>query len=286
MGWHAQGNARGRRLIVSAEEGLAEIGPGSGCVIARMPLEGANSICFGRDALYCAADDGAIWRIHPESFVPMALFFCGPGINSLCLHAREERLYALCADADSLLMCCARTGQPLLVNRAGVNPQGMAYAEKEGMIAVAGGEQEAVLLFDDQTLQLLDVLPMPGMVSAVAVSHGRIYALCMDETLSSILVTVRQRDARRSLRLPGPPGLLEPGPESILAAAKNRLYAVSAEGDEILSCVPMPGRAGKLFGCPAQDGAIMLDRVSQVLYIRSGLCWRMLMRGVRDAVML
>lgn len=47
------------------------------------------------------------------------------------------RLYALCADADSLLMLDAVSGAPMMVNRVGVNPSAMALDETGTLLAVA-----------------------------------------------------------------------------------------------------------------------------------------------------
>lgn len=272
------------RLIASTAEGLTVLEPGSGRIMGSMRLDGACAVCCGRRAVYCAADDGAIWRIDPDRLSPTAIFSGGPGITSLCVDAREERLYALCADADSLLMCCAQSGQPLLLNRAGLNPQSMIHARAEGLIVVAGGEDEHVLVFCDKTLQLADVLPVKGIACAASLRGNMIYALSMEEAQSCLLTAAERGGKIRRIRLPGLPGMLLAEEGGVIAAAGNRLYAIDPEGSAVTKDMRMPARTGKMISFSGREGsAAILDRAAQNLYMRTGaLSWSLVMTGVRD----
>lgn len=76
-----------------------------------------------------------------------------------------ERLMILCAEADSVLLLDAVCGAPMVLARAGVNPQHMSLDESGEVLAVAAGESGEVLLLSARSLALLRRLPMPELCS-------------------------------------------------------------------------------------------------------------------------
>lgn len=89
--------------------------------------------------------------------------FCRrPGHASAAALADGERLYALCTEADSVLLLDAVSGAPLILNRAGLNPQNITLDETGDTLAAAAGESGDVLLLHARTLSLLARLPVAG----------------------------------------------------------------------------------------------------------------------------
>lgn len=267
------------RLIISGQQGLSEY---LGCRWSGiLPFEGADVMCAGRDALFCAARDGLIWRLNSRTLTPEALFFGGPRIRGMCLSKDGKRLYVLCGDADSVLMCCARSGQPLLINRAGVNPQSIALDECGETIIVAGGECAKTLVYRADTLTLVQALPMPGAVMAAAAHHGAVYSLCMDEQLSSLFVT-EAGGVRSILTIPGYPGGIFIEKDCLCVSVCGEIIRISQDGGTIRACSPAPGTAKRMIRC---GGSLwVLDRESQRLYTACSQGFMPMNSDVCDAV--
>lgn len=274
-------------LIVSGGDELREFPLPGASGGRRIRLEGSGALCAAGDSVFCACDWGdVIWRIDGALLVPTGLFAGGPGMCDLMLSPDGELLYALCADADSLLALSASSGAPLMVNRVGVNPRSLSMDESGEVIAVAGGECASAVLLSARTLKVLGQIPMPGIVYSVALCAGRVHALCLNEALGSTLITVLPGGARRTLRLPGMPGLLARGARELVAATHEHLFFVSPDGSRILRSRDAAGRAGRLFDL---DGALILhDSLGEAVYRRAagGGCWRLVAEGARDATIL
>ena len=285
MGRERVCSAMERRIIVSGGDELREFLPPGMAPGRRIRLEGAGALCTSGGQLYCACDWGdVIWRLDGERLVPTALFAGGPGICQLCVSGGGGRLYALCADADSLLMMDASSGAPLMVNRVGVNPCAMALDETGAVLAVAGGECGEAVLLSAHTLCVLRRLSMPGMVYAVALRAGTVYALSLNEALGSTLTTVAPNGVRQTLNLSGMPGAVVPCGEEMLCATHERLYAVSPGGERILHAREAAGRAGRVL----QNGKTLLlcDKLGEAVFslgLGTGR-WRLVCERARDMV--
>lgn len=244
-------------------------------------LEGAGALCVSGGDVFCAGDEGrVICRLDRAALMTQALFAGGPGICELLVSPDGAYLYALCADADSVLLLDARSGQPMIVCRAGCNPRRMAlYGD---VLAVAGGESGCVHLLNAHTLREQESLAMPGPVYGAAIGGGAVHALCLTQALDSLLVTVRP-GGREEIALCGMPGCLLPAEHGLLAAAQGRLYAVSPEG--VISARPVPGRACRLLGISGRLFA--LDEFTGRLFAcgGAGQGWRLLCIEARDAAM-
>ena len=253
----------------------------------RIRLEGSGALCAAGNSVFCACDWGdVIWRLDGGMLVPTGLFAGGPGMCDLLLSPDGERLYALCADADSLLALSATSGAPLMVNRVGVNPRSVSMDESGEVLAVAGGECASAVLLCARTLRVLGQIPMPGIVYSVALCAGRVHALCLNDSLGSTLTTVLPGGVRQTLRLCGMPGLLLRGRRDLLAATHEHIYAISPDGTRILRERDAAGRAGRLF--EREDGMILHDSLSESVFSmseRSGR-WRLIAEEARDATLL
>ncbi|MGN0773150.1 MAG: YncE family protein [Candidatus Ventricola sp.] len=269
-----------RELIVSTGGGI-RVCALSGEVRQQTALEGAGALCAAEEHLLCACGNGReIFRLDRRTLMPQALYPGGPGVCDLRMSQDGRRLAVLCGDADSVMMLDARSGQPLFVSRVGCNPRQMAL---EGdTLAIAGGESGCVHLISARTLEAEGCLSMPGPVYSAAIGRGRVYALCLTQTLDSLLVTAQPGGARQMQALCGMPGCLLLREELLLAATQRRLYAVSVDGGRVLSQSTAPGRArrmledaGRLFAC---------DLLGERLFAcqRPGGRWRPLHAGVRD----
>ena len=219
--------------------------------------------------MFCACRE-AIWRLDRASLMPRALFAGGPGVCDLLCSADGTYLYALCAEADSLLMLDAKTGDMLLLNRAGVNPRHMVICG--GMLAVAGGEEGSVLLFDSVTLRIEACLYMPGPVYSVALDGKRVHALCLTPTLSSLLVTVNPGGDRLLLPLPGMPGRLLHCGNVLLAGTQDALHVISPDGGCCLYRRRAPGRPAWVEN--TENGLLWLDLCSERLFLFSASGWQ------------
>ena len=190
-------------------------------------------------------------------------------MRSLLLSPDGERLYVLSAEADSVLMLRARTGEPVYLNRAGVNPRELAL--DGDVLAIAGGESGAVFLLSSDTLRCLKVLEMPGPVYSAALFGGILYALCLSPSLSTLLIAQNRCGIRCMHELAGMPGSLLVRRNRLLAATDGMLYTVSLDGRVILGKQCIPGRAVWL--CSAGEDLLMLDGYTERLFLlgKSGM---------------
>lgn len=271
-----------KRIIVSGDDAIRELLPGR-APGRRIQLEGSGALCTGRKEIFCACSWGdMIWRLDAERLVPTGLFAGGPGVSELLLSDDGRRLYALCSDADSLLMLSAETGAPMMVNRAGVNPQSMTM--DGDVLAVAGGEYAATVLLCAKTLDVMAQLPMPGIVFCAALSRGTVYSLCLDETLCSTLMTVSPGGARRTLKLCGMPGALLATEHALLAATHEHLYSVALDGSRVLRERAAVGRPGKLIA--QGERLLACDTLSEGMFeLGARGEWRRVMERVSHAAL-
>lgn len=277
----------GERLIVSGGDELREFRLDDAGQGRRIRMEGSGALCAAGDSVFCACDWGdVIWRVDGGMLVPTGLFAGGPGMCDLLLSPDGKRLYALCADADSLLTLSAASGAPLMVNRVGVNPRQVAMDESGEVLAVAGGECASAVLLSASTLNVLGQIPMPGIVYSVALCAGRVYGLSLNDALGSTLTTVLPGGVRQTLSLPGLPGLLFRGRRDLIAATHEHIFAISADGTRILGVRDAAGRASRLF--EREDGWIMHDNLGESVYrLRKGSGrWRLVVEDARDATLL
>jgi len=235
----------GREVIVSSGDALRMVSLENGREMQRIPLERAGALCISESQIYCACGD-AIWRLDRRYLTPTGLFCGGPDMCSLMISGDGTRLFALCGEADSVLMLSAETGEPLLLNRAGVNPREMALDGE--MLAVAGGESGLVLMLCARSLHVLDAISMPGPVYSVAMNQKRIHALCMTPRLSSLLVTLGMGGGSSIVPLHGMPGRLLLLADALYAATYGWLYRLAPDGEKILRRSPAPGKAAWLAG--------------------------------------
>lgn len=248
-----------KRIIVSGGDEIRELDdslmPGR-----RIQLEGSGALCAAGDEIFCACSWGdMILKLNAAQLVPTGLFAGGPGMRELIVSRDGERLFALCSDADSLLMLSSKTGAPMMINRVGVNPLSVTQDETGDMLAVACGEYACTALLCAHTLDVCARYPMPGIVFSVALLRGTVYSLCLDETLSSTLTTIMPGGVRRMIRLCGMPGSLHAGERALLVATQERLYTVSLDGARVLRERAVCGRAEQM---------LMLDHA---LLLRDGL---------------
>ena len=270
-----------RELFVSTGGGI-RVCALSGEVRRQAALEGAGALCAAKEHLLCACGCGReIFRLDRWALMPQAVYPGGPGVCELRLSRDGTHLLVLCGDADSVMMLDARSGRPLVVSRVGCNPRQMAL--DGDTLAIAGGESGCVHLICARTLEAQGCLSMPGPVYSAAIGRGRVHALCLTQTLDSLLVTVLPGGGRRTLALLGMPGCLLLREEMLLAATQRRLYAVTADGGRILWQSVAPGRAHRLLGEAGQLFACELLGERLFASTRPGGRWRMLHAGVRDA---
>ena len=190
------------------------------------------------------------------------------------------RLYALCAEADSLLMLDGATGMPIALNRVGVSPGALAMDEAGEVIAVAGGECARTVLLCARTLNVLTSLPVAGVAMGVAIGAGAVYTLCLTEALSSALTAYLPNGMRSELELEGTPGTLCLRPEGLLAATEGRLYGISADGSRVLSCQETPGRAQRLLA--AEGERLLLDEWSGTVFREGRGRWLPVLGSAHD----
>ena len=95
----------GERIVVSGDGGVRVYASPPGRMLTACGLDGAGAICAARDCLFVASDrDNAIWRLDKNTLMPTGIFAGGPGISQMLSSGDGKRLYALCSDADSLLI--------------------------------------------------------------------------------------------------------------------------------------------------------------------------------------
>lgn len=255
-------------LIVSGGNRLCEFDENLS-YLRSAALEQAGALCAMGQSLYCACEN-VIWRMNAATLMPSALFAGGPGMRTLLASPGRRRIYALCADADSLLSLDSVTGAPLYLNRAGVNPMSAMIEESGGVIAVAGGESAETVLLSADTLDVLRRLPMPGIVFSAAAHEGVVYSLSLSERLTS-LFTVSSSSGSMTKELEGMPGSLLLRGSSVTALTHGKWYEFDANGS-LLACGTARGRAacalvfsGKMLFC---------DVYAQTLRVCEGQKWR------------
>ena len=276
-----------QRIIVSGDNALRLFSVPELTPLGRIPLEGAGALCGVGGTVFCACEPGgAIWRLGGDDLVPTALFAGGPGVCDLALSPDGERLYALCADADSVLMLDARSGAPQLLMRAGQNPCRMALDASGRVLAVAGGAYSAAVLLCAHTLRMVSCVQMPGPVYDVAHGAQSLHALCLNESLASTLATASGGMIRAQLSLAGMPGALLARPDGLLAATQDHLYALAPDGVRLLRGRDGPGRAARML--LAQGRLLVCDALSDALFAlgrRSGR-WQLVCEHAHDVLLL
>lgn len=249
-----------REVIVSSGDALKIISLEDGRERLRVLMDQAGALCASNTKVFSACGS-AIWMIDRKTLALLGLAGGGRDVCSLLLSQDETRLYALCAEADSVLMLDAQTGDPMFLNRAGVNPREMTLDGE--VLAIAGGESGMVLLFCAKSLRLLDSISMPGPVLSVQLGEGRIHTLCMTAALTSLLVTNEKDGTCCSLALSGMPGRLLLKNDGLLAATEGSLYLISRDGKRILQRICVPGRAAWL--ADAGKETLLLDEYAENL---------------------
>mgnify|MGYP000954694195 CR=1 FL=1 len=167
-----------KRIIVSGGDEVRVFAPPGRGVLEHIRLEGAGTLCACGEHVFCASNWGdMVWRLDAQKLVPTGLFAGGPGMKRILPSPDGTRLLLLCAEADSVLLLDAGCGLPLVLARAGLNPQNIALDETGDVLAVAAGESGEVLLMSARSLTLLRRLSMPGMVFDVTLCGGCACAL-------------------------------------------------------------------------------------------------------------
>lgn len=268
------------RIVIAGGDGIREAGMPQGNVLREIRIEGAGALCaLGTELFVCGGRGDVIWRIERERLVPTGLCAGGPGVCRLMASRDGKQLYALCADADSLLMLSAASGAALMVSRAGVCPRAMAMDASGERIAVAGGKCGEVLLMNAHTLDVTQRLRVPGVALDVAMGAGGLYALSHDEGMNACLTSILPSGKRHQLALSGMAGAILPLHERIAVATQGWLHLVSAQG-HLLRRIHAPGCASRLF---AFGGTLLLlDVFSDTLYAYQGGRWRPFLRDALD----
>lgn len=272
----------GIRTIVSGGDEVRE----NVCGGRRIHLKGAGALAAAGNRVYVFSSWGnMIWGLDCRTLIPTGLFAGGPGVCQMMASRDHERLYALCEEADSLLMLSAKDGAPLLVNRAGVGPRAMAMDKAGEVIAVAGGASGEILLMDSRTLSISARLETDGMAFGVLLWKGRVYALSLDETLNSVCTVFSQGGKRNVCLLPGMPGTLCVLGGQVAVVTHEGLFFLSPEGACVTGGQPVPGRAGRMLEAP--EGLLMTDMWSDTLFVlRANGCWNRVAENVRDAALI
>lgn len=277
----------GERIVVSGDGGVRVYACPPGRLLTACGLDGARAICAAQDCLFVASDrDNAIWRLDKNTLMPTGIFAGGPGISQMMPSGDGKRLYALCSDADSLLMIGVESGMPLVVNRVGVNPCTMAMDERGDTIAVAGGACGEVLLLSALSLSVIGRMATCGVVFSVAMAADCVYALSLTETMDAVLTAFLPGGVRHELPLNGMPGALSVLPDGIAAATHQSVTFASRDGRRVFGRLQVPGRAGRLWALPGC--MMMIDTWSDSLFWRPEALprWERVADGVRDAVCL
>lgn len=263
------------KLYLSVHDGIAVLSE-QGNLICRAALEGAGALCVGEESIFCADRHGCIWRFDKQTLMPQALSCGGPGICSLRLSACGERLYALLGEANSVLMSDAKTGSPLMVNRCGSNPRSLAVYEN--LLVAAAGAYGCVCLYDHKTLACRKTVAMPGAVIGADMEDGHLYALCMADDMSSLLIAC-YGDRRCMRRLPGMPGCLCLLNGSVYAATQGWLHVFSGDTLRCLDVRTAPGRADCLL--VNRKRLLLHDPLSENVFVsHHGGPWKSLFSGV------
>lgn len=272
------------RIIVSDEDGLRWLREG-GAEERRAALEGAGALCVCGEWVFAASvRDSAIWRLDAQTLMPTAVYVGGPGMSAMKQSSDRERLFVLCADADSLLMLDARSGAPLAVNRVGVEPADLDLSPDGRVIAVAGGGSGKAVLLCSKSIDVMAMLDAPGIVKSAAFGKRALYLLSMRETLDTVCTTYISGGRKNMIVLEGSPGVVRMLAGRPVAATHGHAYMLSEDGARVVDHCDTPGRASRLVG--VQERMILLDELSGKLYekVKKG-CWRMLASGVYDLAM-
>lgn len=274
--------AMAQEIYVSRHDGISMCSL-EGKQLRSAALEQAGVLCVGKKHLYCARDDGReIVRFDLQTLTKQAVLGGGTGISQLMLSADGERLYALCSDADSVLMLDALSGMPMIVCCVGCNPQQMTLCSD--MLAVAGGESGCVYLLNAHSLEVCMCLSMPGPVYGVALCGHAVHAICMTQTLDTLLVTDSPA-GRVQLVLSGMPGRMLLAKDELLISSHGWLHAVSRDGKRLLWKRAAPGRASALL---AADGQVLYrDMLSERLFMSGGGgMWKLLSIGAMSVAVI
>lgn len=272
------------RIIVSGGGLVRVFSLPSGALQKCVPLAGAGALCCGGGQVFCACA-GAVVRLDAGMLTPRALFAGGPGVCGL-MHA-ARRLYALCGEGDGVLMFDSDSGMPMIFARAGAAPIQMSGGEDDESLVIAGGEGSCVTRLCPHTLSTLSCDEMPGPVLSAASFCGRRYALCLDEALHALLITVHPGGTRDALAFAGMPGAIAYDKEAgvLLAAVQGGLYAVSSDGRRVLGEESLPGcvcgMGSRLLRCGKY--LLLLDAGTQRLMARIGGRWKMICGDAVDA---
>jgi len=244
------------------------------------PAEEAAALCTGNGRVYAALSE-ALFALDAHSLLPSAVFAGVPGVRSLLLSGDGTRLYALCSDADSVLMLSAVTGEAQILCRAGAHPPFMMLDQADERLIIAGGREPALVMLCARSLQMRGRIAMPGPVCCAAVRKDTAAALCMTESLDTLLVISDAcGNARRMRRFSGFPGALLLLDGVVLAAVQGCIHLVSTESLRLLRSIPVPGCAERM---NVMDGALVfLDRLSETLYLLRGGCVIRLASDIRD----
>ncbi len=270
------------RLLVTGGGGLREFAWPGLERIRRIEGTGTGAMCASDGRLYLAGENGVIARMDAGTLAVTGSFAGGPGMAQLA--ASGNRLYALCADGDSLLMLDGATGAPVTLNRVGANPTAMHMDAAGRRIAVAGGECGMTALVCARTLDVTGTLDMPGMAQAAVWHAGGVATLCLNENMDSTLIIDGAGGSRRMMTLRGMPGALLPCEGALLAATQGWLYAVSPDGARVLRRTTAPGRARRLIF--ADGRLLLLDGIGEALHVLRAGRWRRVAGEARDMLLL
>ena len=140
--------------------------------------------------------------------------------------------------------------------------------EEPLLVSVVAAESGEVLLLSARSLALLRRLPMPGIVLDVALRAGTVYALCLNETLNSTLVTIPRAGARQILSLSGMPGRIACERGDVICATEGFLHTVSMDGMRLLDTRRVSGRAS--IWLTAGETLLLCDALSECIFARNG----------------
>ena len=274
--------AMGERIIVSGGDEVRVFEPPGRAPLEQIRLEGAGALRAFRKTVFCASDWGdMVWRLDAEKLVPTGLFAGGAGMRRLLVSPDGARLMILCTEADSVLLLDASCGAPLVLARAGLNPQSIALDESGDVLAVAAGESGEALLLSARSLTLLRRVPMPGIVFDVLLHGGTIYALCLNETLNTTLVTIPGGGARQVLPLSGMPDRMAIEQGGLVCATEGFMHTVSLDGCRLLHTRRIPGRAAAWQKCG--ETLLICDALTEQIDAQSaGGQWSLFCGRARD----
>ena len=270
------------RMIVSGGDEVRVFAPPKREPQEQIRLEGAGALCVSHGAVFCASDWGdTVWRLDAERLVPTGLFAGGAGDEANPAVAGWNAPLLLCAEADSVLLLDAGCGLPLVLARAGLNPQNIALDETGDVLAVAAGESGEVLLMSARSLTLLRRMSMPGMVFDVTLCGGTVHALCLNDALDATLVTVPQIGARQILPLPGMPGRVTADGGRLLCATEG--FARGFARRHAAFCIRSTRPDGRAAASGTQALCFFATRSANGFFARSsGGCWNLFCGCARD----